>query len=119
MLAVYRIDNNSLYCNSILGEPSMVEIDKVQFWARLETEIADLFGVYSRAFTIHSTVGRTLFERGIEPFFCPKYSVGVPVEVHGHLLQSRFCSVHTCPPSAKCSPSERLQVSPPFHSISI
>ena len=40
-----------------MGELSKVKVDKL-FWARRETEIADLFGaVYSQAFSIHSTVG--------------------------------------------------------------
>ena len=46
----YR-QNNSLYCKSILGEPSEFEIDKFSFGRRLETEIVDLFGVGSQAFS--------------------------------------------------------------------
>lgn len=38
---------------------------KVQFWARFETEIMDLFGVSSEPFSIHFTVEREFPERGI------------------------------------------------------
>ena len=35
---------------------------KTQFWARLETEIVDLFGVYSPAISVHFTVRREVRE---------------------------------------------------------
>ena len=53
----------------------------IQFWAKLETEIVDLFGVYSRAFSTHFTAGRRFCEREIFggakiEAFCRNYGFG-------------------------------------------
>ena len=53
-----RIDNNSLsWIRFHFGRAFEGRKRQIRFWARLETEIRGLFGVYSQAFSIYFTVG--------------------------------------------------------------